>query len=115
MNIEIEQLLRLMKFYDETENEEDGELSEEEEALLDKLTPFIHKVDSSEEIDSKWVIYTNIYRVETEQETIFVDVTSSRSNSGYWSDGESGDTEVYLVGPKEIKKIIYTTKKPEGD
>ena len=64
-------------------------------------------IESEEEVDMKWVFTTSIIRNDTTGEHF--EVVESRSNSGYWSDSESGETEVYSVEPQEVvvKKTIW--------
>lgn len=60
-------------------------------------------------VDYKRVYRSDIYEVEG----IYFEVTFSRDNSGYWSDGERYDPTIAEVFPKQVTKTIWVNTKPE--
>jgi len=65
--------------------------------------------DGDDVVEHKTVYNSNVYLVEG----IYFEVTFTRDNCGYWSDGERYDPTIQEVFPKVITKIIYVNKKPE--
>ena len=58
-------------------------------------------------VEHKTVYQTDIYSVEVEGVTRYFDVTFTRDNSGYWSDGESYPPEIIEVVPVEVVKTVW--------
>lgn len=73
---------------------EDGEVYDVDEEVF----------RGDQEISHKAVYQTSVYRVGEQ----YFEVTSSRDNCGYWSDGESYDPEVREVKP--VKKVVEITE-----
>ena len=63
-------------------------------------------VHDEEYIDHKSVIYVEVWKHGTQ----FFEVTFTRDNSGYWSDGESYPPTVDEVFPEEVTVIKYVAK-----
>lgn len=57
-----------------------------------------------DEINHKTVYQTSVYKLGEQH----FEVTNSRDNSGYWSDGESYDPHVVEVKP--VKKLVEITE-----
>lgn len=61
--------------------------------------------EGEEECDGKWCFQSTV--LQEIATSYYYEITTSRSNSGYWGDSERGDTTVVQVKPR--KKIIETT------
>ena len=59
-----------------------------------------------EEVDRKWCFTSTVMQEIATGD--YYEITTSRSNSGYWGDGENGDTEIRQVVPS--KKIVEITE-----
>lgn len=61
-------------------------------------------VDTGDDIvEHKTVYNSDVYRVEG----VYFEVTFTRDNSGYWSDGERYDPTICQVVPREVTKIEW--------
>lgn len=68
------------------------------------LTPCELVYEGGEEVNHKTVYQTSVYRLHDQ----YFEVTSSRDNSGYWSDGERYEPDVREVKP--VKKVVEITE-----
>ena len=68
--------------------------------------PRSRMVHDEEHIEHKLVCYVEVW----EHGTQFFEVTRTRDNSGYWSDGERYPPTVAEVFPEEVTVIRYVAK-----
>lgn len=80
-------------------------MTDEEEKYCEQ---HLNELESSDEVDYKWVSYSAIYKDNDTGK--FYNAWVKRTNRGYWSDSEKVDEWCYEVVPKEITKTIYVAK-----
>lgn len=80
-----------------------------EDEEFEYCVPHLEEVESSEDVDGKYVTYSTVYKDNNTGK--YYEASTVRTNNGYWSDSDVVDKYCYEVVPKEITKTIYVTVK----
>lgn len=85
---------------------DDGDGTEEE---FNYCSTHLEVVDSSEDVDGKYVTYSTVYKDNNTGK--YYEAYTVRTNNGYWSDSEFIDRGCFEVVPQQVVKTVYVAVK----